>query len=64
MCDKNQKPEHEPPVLVLTPEDFAPTDTLEDKMKRLENNRYQIVMHNMDYIRRQRNISQKDMCEI
>lgn len=64
MCDKSQKQNHEPPVRVLTPEDFASTDTLEEKMKRLENNRYQIAMHNMDYIRRQRNISQKDMCEI
>lgn len=62
MSSKKSTPKQEEPLSVLGMDSFSPDEPLDSVVSALEKNRYQVVMHNMDWIRQQRDISQNRMC--
>ena len=64
MCAKEWIPPEEAPLQVMGVNDFSPEDSLEAKVQKMAENRFAITIHNLDWLRRQRNISQSHMCNV
>lgn len=64
MCAKERMLPEEAPLQVMGLDDFSPEDSLEAKVQKMAKNRFAITMHNLDWLRRQRNISQSHMCNV
>ena len=64
MCAKEQMLPEEAALQVMGLDDFSPEDSLEAKVQKMAENRFAVTMRNLDWLRRQRNISQSHMCNV